>query len=98
MLQVLRFTTLTAVMYLICSGRFHISGGSLNPARSFGPVVAASGTGSQVWQNHYVYWVGPLLGGIIAGTGYRFLFSSTPVIPLRAARKHSRSIDPLSIG
>jgi MIP family channel proteins len=46
-----------------------LTGGSMNPARTFGPALA-----SGHWNNHYVYWVGPLLGGALAGLIYgRFL-------------------------
>lgn len=38
------------------------TGGALNPARSFGPALAATH-----WANQGVYWVGPLAGGFIAG-------------------------------
>jgi aquaporin rerated protein, other eukaryote len=45
------------------------TGGSLNPARSFGPdVVGASFPGY-----HYIYWIGPLLGALLAGGYYRFI-------------------------
>jgi len=39
-----------------------LTGGSLNPARTFGPALA-----SGHWQNHLVYWIGPLIGGALAG-------------------------------
>lgn len=45
------------------------TGGSMNPARTLGPAVA-----THHWENHGVYWVGPLLGAIIAAVLYDRLF------------------------
>ena len=38
-----------------------ITGCSINPTRSFGPSVVANS-----WDNHWIWWVGPLLGSLIA--------------------------------
>ncbi|CAF3521840.1 unnamed protein product [Adineta steineri] len=47
-----------------------LTGGSLNPARSLGPAIFAN-----VWSHHYIYWIGPLFGAILAGGFYRFIWS-----------------------
>jgi len=37
------------------------TGASLNPARSFGPALVIN-----CWNNHWIYWIGPLLGSLLA--------------------------------
>ena len=47
---------------------------AMNPARTFGPALA-----SGHWHNHLVYWIGPMLGGWLAGMLYgRFLIKEEP--------------------
>jgi len=50
-----------------------LTGAALNPARAFGPALAAG-----YWNAHYVYWLGPLLGGVIAAVLYGYLNSGDP--------------------
>jgi MIP family channel proteins len=58
---------LTVALDILFGGPF--TGAAMNPARTFGPALI----GGQ-WENHFVYWVGPLLGGGLAGLIYgRFL-------------------------
>jgi MIP family channel proteins len=44
-----------------------LTNASLNPVRSLGPALA-----SAYLTNLYVYWIGPLAGGLIAGLVFRF--------------------------
>ena len=45
------------------------TGGSLNPARSFGPCVATHNFPGY----HYIYWFGPLMGTLLAFGMYRIV-------------------------
>lgn len=48
-----------------------LTGAAMNPARWLGPAVVAG-----FFDNWYVYFLGPLAGGAIAGLSYRYLFPS----------------------
>jgi aquaporin Z len=52
---------------ILVAGPF--TGGALNPARAFGPAFASSH-----WLNQGIYWIGPLIGGFLAGLLYDSLF------------------------
>jgi MIP family channel proteins len=58
---------LTLTVGTLLGGPF--TGAALNPARAFGPAVAAN-----QWANHGVYWVGPFAGGVAAAWLHDFLF------------------------
>ena len=45
-----------------------ISGASMNPARTFGPGLVGG-----VWNAHWIYWVGPIAGALVAGLLYHHL-------------------------
>ena len=59
------------------SAGLNVTGGSMNPARSFGPAVINSAYGNKYWKYHYVYWTGPVIGSGIAAGFYRFAFGHT---------------------
>ncbi len=54
-----------------------LTGASMNPARSFGPALA-----SNIWEGHLIYWIGPLVGGVIAAQVYEWVLMHHPVEPV----------------
>jgi len=59
--------TVTAA-HLVC---IPFTGTSINPARSLGPAIVKG-----LWADHWVFWVGPLLGGATGGFLYSTLLRS----------------------
>jgi MIP family channel proteins len=49
-----------------------ITGGSLNPARSFGPALIMGN-----FNYNWIYWVAPIMGGLIAAGVYKALHKDT---------------------
>jgi glycerol uptake facilitator protein len=43
----------------------NLTGAAMNPARVFGPALI-----SGFWNHHIVYWIGPVLGALLAGLVY----------------------------
>ncbi|MGH7679676.1 MAG: MIP/aquaporin family protein [Gemmatimonadaceae bacterium] len=61
-----------AIGLTIAAGIFAVgpfTGGSFNPARSFGPAVA-----SGIFEGQAAYWLGPMIGGVLAALLYDTLF------------------------
>ena len=58
-----------------------ITGAAMNPARVFGPALA-----SGHWQNHLLYWVGPLVGAVLGAAAQHFLLMERAPSPAVAMR------------
>jgi MIP family channel proteins len=48
-----------------------LTGGSFNPARSLGPALV-----SGIWEAQAVYWIGPILGAVVASALWRFVIDA----------------------
>ncbi|KAG9267666.1 aquaporin-8 [Astyanax mexicanus] len=62
----------TVIINILAGG--DVSGTCLNPARALGPAVMAG-----YWRYHWVYWVGPISGGIIAAALVRLLLGDEKI-------------------
>ncbi|HEY8477414.1 MAG TPA: MIP family channel protein [Chloroflexota bacterium] len=62
---------LTIALDILAGGP--LTGASMNPARTFGPALAFN-----VWNDHLVYWIGPLIGGALAALIYHHVLMPSP--------------------
>lgn len=61
--------TIGGMIFLLHLVGVPFTGASMNPARTFGPALV-----SGFWEFHWIYWVGPIIGGIIAGLIMNYIF------------------------
>ncbi len=47
-----------------------LTGAAMNPARTFGTLLGGLGDTSDLWSQHWVYWVGPIIGALLAAFVY----------------------------
>ena len=61
--------TISLVVFICGIVAMPLTGASMNPARSLAPALL-----SGEWTNHWIYWVGPIIGSVIATFIYIILF------------------------
>jgi MIP family channel proteins len=56
-----------------------LTGASMNPQRSFGPTLIGSWAkgGAALWTNHWIFWVGPIIGAVLAAIVYHLILWPT---------------------
>ncbi len=57
-----------------------MTGAAMNPARALGPALV-----SGVWDDHLVYWIGPIIGAVLAALLYHYVFAEQGEPELEAA-------------
>jgi aquaporin TIP len=53
-----------------------VSGAAMNPSRAFGPALVQG-----VWDDHWIYWVGPIAGALLAAFLYNTLLIRGDITP-----------------
>jgi glycerol uptake facilitator-like aquaporin len=71
---------LIVAMDVLAGGR--ITGAAMNPARSIGPAVV-----QQDFTNWWIYWVGPIVGGLIAAFAYKTIWLTGNRLALPTMRR-----------
>jgi hypothetical protein len=77
-------------VFLAHSVLIPVDGCSINPTRSFGPAVVQAwrrGTHGEVtvWDDHWVFWLGPCLGAALAAQLFVFMEPHGHTLALEAA-------------
>ena len=61
--------TISLVVFMCGIVAMPLTGASMNPVRSLAPALLSGD-----WTNHWIYWVGPIIGSVIATFIYIILF------------------------
>ncbi|KAH8365163.1 hypothetical protein KR084_004444, partial [Drosophila pseudotakahashii] len=67
-------------------GTIRYTGASMNPARTVGTAFA-----TDIWTSHWVYWVGPVLGGVAAALLYTQVLEAKPAPKTNEASEKYRT-------
>ncbi|KAG0589536.1 hypothetical protein M758_1G026300 [Ceratodon purpureus] len=64
-------------VYLVHLATIPITGTSINPARSLGAAIIFN-TQHNAWADHWIFWVGPLIGASLAAAYYQLVIRALP--------------------
>ncbi|HYW10004.1 MAG TPA: aquaporin [Longimicrobium sp.] len=79
---------LTVALDIIAIGP--LTGAAMNPARAFGPALVAG-----AWGSHWVYWIGPIVGGAAGALVQNFFLRDRDIPDLTAS---PRAAEPTERG
>jgi aquaporin Z len=68
----------TVLVGVLCIGP--MTGAALNPAVATGPALLYSALEGASLASLWIYWAGPVLGGVLSAILYRFLYKLSPLV------------------
>lgn len=71
-------------VFMVHLATIPITGTGINPARSFGAAVIYNR--SKPWDDHWIFWVGPLLGAALAAAYHQYVLRAGPFKALGSFR------------
>jgi aquaporin PIP len=71
-------------VFMVHLATIPITGTGINPARSFGAAVIYNR--SKPWDDHWIFWVGPLLGAALAAAYHQYVLRAGPFKSLGSFR------------
>ncbi|MCL7024884.1 hypothetical protein MKW94_014873 [Papaver nudicaule] len=72
-------------VFMVHLATIPVTGTGINPARSFGASVI-----SGLWDDHWIFWVGPFIGAAIAAIYHQFILRASAIKALGSFRSSAR--------
>lgn len=69
-------------------GTITYTGSSMNPARTLGTALMTDN-----WSNHWVYWLGPIAGGVVAALIYSLALEAKPSYDVTSSDRYKTQAD-----
>ncbi|XP_042508038.1 probable aquaporin PIP2-8 [Macadamia integrifolia] len=73
-------------VFMVHLATIPITGTGINPARSFGAAVIYNK--DQVWDDHWIFWVGPLVGALAAAAYHQYILRAAAIKALGSFRSN----------
>ncbi|EPS67791.1 hypothetical protein M569_06982, partial [Genlisea aurea] len=71
-------------VFIVHLATIPITGTGINPARSFGAAVVFNS--QKIWDEHWIFWVGPLIGALAAAIYHQFVLRAGAIKALGSFR------------
>ncbi|KAL8552994.1 hypothetical protein ACS0TY_001607 [Phlomoides rotata] len=74
-------------VFMVHLATIPITGTGINPARSFGAAVIYNK--KQVWDDHWIFWVGPFVGALAAAAYHQYILRAAAIKALGSFRSNA---------